>query len=302
MAPLSVPPVPFARPGGQARMGSAHHGLARAAKPARLGAMRTALDTHVHLHPFYDLAHAFAAARDVLLGATGSGGAAGLCLTEASGCRAFEALRDGRLAAPGWSVEAAADGLTLRLAPAAGGEGLWIVAGRQIVTRERIEVLALGCGAEVPDGLAAEDAVGRAQTAGALPVLPWAPGKWFGGRGRRVAALMDRFGPSALVLADTALRPVGWPTPVLIRRGLREGFRVLAGSDPLPLPREERRIGRYATVVDGLPHPHQPAASILRLVGPGGPPLQAVGRRPCLSATALRLFRHARAKRASRSG
>jgi hypothetical protein len=260
--------------------------------------MRTALDTHVHLHPVYDLARTFAAARDVLAGAAGPDGAAGLCLTEAAGCRAFDTLRDGGWVVPAWTVAPAEDGRTLRVSPATGGEGLWIVAGRQIVTRERIEVLALGCGTEVPDGLAAEDAVGRVSSTGALPVLPWAPGKWFGGRGRLVATLMDRFGPSAVALADTALRPIGWPTPVLIRRGLREGFRVLAGSDPLPFAGEEGRIGRYATVVDGPLDPDEAAASILRLLGPGGPPLLTVGRRPCFPATALRLLRHARAKRA----
>jgi len=264
--------------------------------------MRTALDTHVHLHAFYDLAPALESARDRLVRAAGPGGAAGLCLTEAAGCRAFDALRDGSLAAPGWTVVPAADGLALRVNPAAGGEGLWIVAGRQIVTRERIEVLALGCGVEVPDGLAAEDAVGRVREAGALPVLPWAPGKWFGGRGRRVAALMDRFGPSVLALADTALRPLGWPTPVLIRRGLRDGHRVLAGSDPLPLAGEERRIGCFASVVNGAPAAAAPAASILRMLGPGGPPLRTAGRRPCAVATALRLVRHARAKKDARQG
>lgn len=262
--------------------------------------MRTALDTHVHLHPFYDLAPAFAAARERLIRAAGPGGAAGLCLTEASGCRAFDALCDGSLAVPGWAVVPAADGLALRLNPVTGGEGLWVVAGRQIVTRERIEVLALGCGAAVPDGLAAEDAIGRVRAAGALPVLPWAPGKWFGRRGRLVASLMDRPGPSVLVLADTALRPVGWPTPVLIRRGMREGFRVLAGSDPLPLAGEEGRIGRFATVADGLPDPDAPAGSILRLLGPGGPPLRTAGRRPCAVATTLRLVRHARARKSAR--
>ena len=264
--------------------------------PLDSGVMRTALDTHVHLHPFYDLARAMDGARAALASAAGPGGAAGLCLTEAAGCDAFGALRDGRWVVPGWTVAAAGDGLALQLRPAAGGEGLWVLAGRQIVTRERIEVLALGLGGEVPDGLEAAEAIGHVRAAGALPLLPWAPGKWFGGRGRLVAALMDRFGPSAVALADTALRPIGWPTPVLIRRGLREGFRVLAGSDPLPLPGEERRIGRYATVADGLPDPGSPARSVLHLLGPGGPPLRTAGQRPCPVATLLRLVRHARAK------
>lgn len=259
--------------------------------------MRSAFDTHVHLHPFYDLARAFAAARDVLSAAAGPGGAAGLCLTEAVGCDAFGALRDGRWAVPGWTAVSSTDGLTLRLDPAAGGNSLWILAGRQIVTRERVEVLGLGLHATVPERLDAAETVERVRAAGALAVLPWAPGKWFGRRGRIVAALMDRFGPDAVALADTTLRPLGWPTPLLIRRAVRAGFRVFAGSDPLPFAGEEARIGSLATVVDGVPDGALPAASILRLIGSSVRPVGVCGRHPGPIETALRLRRHAAAKR-----
>lgn len=260
--------------------------------------MRSAFDTHVHLHPFYDLARAFAGARAVLSAAAGPGGAAGLCLTEAAGCDAFGALRDGRWTVPGWTVVPAADDLTLRLDPAARGEGLWILAGRQIVTRERVEVLGLGLRAAVPEQLDETDTVERIRAAGGLAVLPWAPGKWFGRRGRLVASLMDRFGPDAVALADTTLRPVGWPTPTLIRRARREGFRVFAGSDPLPFAGEEMRIGSLATVVDGIPDAASPGRSILRRIGSPALSAHIRGSRPGPIETAIRLRRHAQAKRA----
>lgn len=259
--------------------------------------MRSAFDTHVHLHPFYDLARAFEGAWAALSAAAGPDGAIGLCLTEAAGCDAFGALRVGRWTVPGWIAVPAADDLTLRLQPAAGGDGLWVLAGRQIATRERIEVLGLGLHAAVPERLSAVETVERVRAAGALAVLPWAPGKWFGRRGRLVAALMDRFGPEAVALADTTLRPVGWPTPLLIRRAIREGFRVLAGSDPLPFPGEEARIGSLATVVDGIPDGASPTRSILHLIGSSALPVRVCGRRPGPIETAIRLRRHAKAKR-----
>ena len=262
------------------------------------GPMRTALDAHVHLHPFYDLPRAFSTARARLAAAGGNGDGV-LCLTEAAGCDAFGALRDGRWPVSGWTPVLAADGLALRLESSAAGSCLWVLAGRQIVARERVEILGLGLAAAIPGGLAVGDAVERVRDAGALPVLPWAPGKWLGGRGRVIASLMDRFGPGALLLADSSLRPLGYPTPILLRRAEREGFRVLAGSDPLPFPGEERRIGSYATVADGRLDPEAPARSILGLLGPGGPALAVAGRRPCPGVTILRLVRHARAKRAT---
>ncbi len=258
--------------------------------------MRTAFDTHVHLHSFYNLARGFDGARAALSAAAGAGGSMALCLSEAVVCDAFGALREGRWAVRGWTVAPTTDDLTLRMQPATGGEGLWILAGRQIVTRERIEVLALGLRAEISDRLATVDTIERVRSAGALPVLPWAPGKWFGGRGRTVASLMDRYGPDVLVLADSTLRPIGWPMPDLLRRGLHEGFRVLAGSDPLVFAGEERRIGRFASVVDGVPDESGPAKSILRLLGPGGPPLRTCGMRSCPVTVAVRILRHMRAR------
>jgi hypothetical protein len=112
---------------------------------------------------------------------------------------------------------------------------------------------------------------------------------------------MDTFGPAVVALADTTLRPLGWPEPALFQRARREGFRILAGSDPLPFAGEESRIGRYATVVDLVSEDPANADSILRLLSPGGPPAGFAGGRGCPFDTALRMARHAAAKRGRRA-
>jgi len=261
---------------------------------------RAAFDAHVHLHPYYDLGGGLRDARDRLLAAAGGGGIAVLCLTEAAGCDMFDALRQGRADTPGWSVETIRDDRLLRLRRTDGGGDLWILAGRQIAARERIEALGLGLTEPAPDGLAAADTIRRVRDAGALPVLPWAPGKWFFERGRIVAGLMDAFGPDEVALADTTLRPIGWPEPALFHRARRDGFRILAGSDPLPFAGEEKRIGRYATAIDGEPRDDMSADAFLRLLGPGGPPAELAGSRGCPVDTAFRLMRHMAAKRRAR--
>ena len=64
------------------------------------------------------------------------------------------------------------------------GQDLSIVAGRQIVTAENLEILALGFDAGLDDGLPIDEVILAVQAAGALCVLPWGFGKWTGKRGQ----------------------------------------------------------------------------------------------------------------------
>lgn len=122
---------------------------------------------------------------------------------------------------------------------------LTVVAGRQIVTAERIEVLALGTRASLPDGEPLEPTIARAHDAGALVVLPWGVGKWLGQRGRLVAnALLNRQGRPVLA-GDNGGRPSLWPEPPVFTLLRSRGLPVLPGTDPLPIPGEEEQVGRY---------------------------------------------------------
>lgn len=204
--------------------------------------MQIAADTHVHVYPFYDLAAQFDAAMqnlpraDVRL----------LCLTERQGQHEFQALRSGDRKAEGWTVEATDEAEALR-ARGAKGE-LFILAGRQIVTAEKLEVLALGRDLAIPDGLPLADTLARVRDGDAIPVLPWGLGKWWGRRGTCVQNCLDTAPPGDLVFADTSLRPAVFPEPALLRSARSRGFSILHGTDPLPRSHEETLTGRWATV------------------------------------------------------
>jgi hypothetical protein len=251
-------------------------------------------DTHVHLYPCHDLRAALDGARARLDGA----GAAPadvrvLLLSERRTDRMFAALRDGA-AGPlgGWRCAGGAGGALVLSAP--GGGALHVLAGRQLVTRERLEVLALATEAAFDDGLSVREALGAVRAAGGVPVLPWAPGKWFFARGRIVAELLADSVPGDFLVGDTALRPLGWPEPALMRAARERGFAVLAGSDPLPFPGEEHRAGRYGVEFDGAFDPARPAASIRALLPTPG---RLIGRRLSFPGVVRRLWKNARRRR-----
>lgn len=155
----------------------------------------------------------------------------------------------------------------------------YLIAGRQIISRERLELLALGVCTTIADGHTAEDTLAMIQQAGGLPVLPWAPGKWFGQRGKVIARILSRSQPRTLLVGDSLLRPTVWPTPRLLNEARQRGFKLLCGSDPLPLPGEERWAGHYASRADLPFSPAQPTASLLELLTAPGALLAPSGRR-----------------------
>jgi ubiquinone/menaquinone biosynthesis C-methylase UbiE len=135
-----------------------------------------------------------------------------------------------------------------------GARELLIVAGRQIVTSEGIELLTLGTREVIPDGLDLELSLRKAAHSDALPVLPWAAGKWLGRRRRDIAAAL--LGPAASLLpvalpGDNGGRPWFWPRPGEYSAARRLGRALVSGSDPLPLPGDERRVGSFGFWLDG---------------------------------------------------
>ncbi len=254
--------------------------------------MLTALDAHVHIYPFHDAALLLRTLHANLLGHTQADATAAL-LAERHDCDAFDALAAS--APPGLACTLSADGSCLSIETGS-RPALLLFAGRQVVTSERLEILALLTRSRIPDGVPARETVSRILAAGGVPVVSWAPGKWFFARGRVVRALLDAFTPGKLLLGDTSLRATLWPTPRLMRAAANRGFHVLCGSDPLPVPGEEGWAGRYATVIEGAFDPAAPTASMRRLLFEGGTP-RPCGRRASALRMVLRVAANARAAR-----
>jgi hypothetical protein len=124
-------------------------------------------------------------------------------------------------------------------------EEIHVVAGRQVVTVENIEVLALFVEQGLTNGLSLDETVDRVKELGGIPVLPWGAGKWFGKRGTIIKKFLVNHKKGNLFLGDNGGRPRFWPTPNLFSLAEKTGFVVLPGSDPLPLPSEALRVGRF---------------------------------------------------------
>ena len=124
-------------------------------------------------------------------------------------------------------------------------EKLYFVAGRQVVTAQSIEVLALFCSDTIQNGLSLKNTVAAIRQSRAIPVLPWGVGKWLGKRGQQIKEFLLSDGEGLLFLGDNGGRPKLWPTPTLFTQGLEKNIAVLPGTDPLPLPDEALRVGSF---------------------------------------------------------
>lgn len=155
----------------------------------------------------------------------------------------------------------------------------WVLAGRQIVTRENLEVLALASDQKIPDGLPIREVLDKLLAEKSLAVLAWGVGKWFFGRGKIIRDIIAGYRSPSLLIGDNSARPRLWPKPKLFKLAARAGFAVINGSDPLPFPQEESRVGSYGFVLEGAFDAQRPAASLKNLLTSGEKSIQFFGKR-----------------------
>jgi hypothetical protein len=204
------------------------------------------LDAHVHVYPQFNAAGLLTAAARNFRAAAARLGAptwqAYLLLTETARDHWFDT-------AAGAPAQSGLDGWQLRLRDhcdasmeaVRGEDRLVIVAGRQIVTAERLELHAIGTRMRFADGLPARATLAEIAASGALALLPWGVGKWLGAR-RSIAERLLRSEVAELraLPADNGGRPWFWPERLLaVGKGP-----LLRGSDPLPLRGQETRAGQ----------------------------------------------------------
>ncbi len=214
------------------------------------------VDTHTHMHTIFNVEKFLDAA---LLHMTAQAKAdeqtdRALCLTETRDQHFFKDLtsRMGETGAGPWQACHAPDSVSIRL-DRASGHSLWLVAGRQIATSERLEILCLGHDADIPDHIhSLTELTPMILQLGGLPVLPWGFGKWTGGRGRAVKAFLEQGSvPDNICLGDNSNRPRLWPEPEAFAIARKKNIAILPGSDPLPLASTCADVGRYGLRMDG---------------------------------------------------
>lgn len=207
---------------------------------------RLLVDGHVHFHSAHRM-DVFIESAIGNLSRNGSG-IPTLLMTEGAGAHVFRDWIDGKCACE--------VGRTSELDSIMLADRLLVIAGRQVVTAERIEVLALATASDFEDGLSLNETIEAVKAAGGIPILPWGVGKWFGERGRLVVEAVRKHG---VMVGDNAGRPLGWPKPPLFNK-----HPVIPGSDPLKAEGEERMVGRYGFILECDFDSQRPAESIRR--------------------------------------
>ena len=219
------------------------------------------VDGHVHVHAGHDHSRFLSAAvRNLSRFGTGL---PVLLLAEMSDSHVFEEWRKG--GAP-WPLATTDEAESIFL-----DSKLLVVAGRQVVTAERVEVLALLTAERFPDGMKLTETLTAIADTDAVAVLPWGVGKWIGRRGREVIAALAQHD---VFLGDNAGRPIGWPAPKQFRDNV-----VLPGSDPLRLASEESMVGSFGFALTCDLDVAKPAAGIRTSIRKLERSPDAVGRR-----------------------
>lgn len=259
------------------------------------------IDAHVHCYPCYDLP-AFLLAASQNLPRLSPVDTRVLALAERADCHFFRSLAQDELPLPpdfrivAYDPEGA---VKLRHVPT--HSDLWVLAGRQHNTAEKVEICSLFSDAPLPATLALPDLLAAIYDANAVPLLNFAPGKWLFKRGKLLAAAIRALPPEKpFLFADTSLRPIGWPTPALLRLAKTLRRPVLAGSDPLPFASEAAWPGAYCASL-ACPPPPDPSSLVpyLRSILLATPPpaFRLVGRRSAPLALFSRLRQNSSAKR-----
>ncbi len=242
------------------------------------------VDGHVHLHDVFDVATFLSnAAANFREWATRLGWPRTvpgcLLLAESHGIDRYTELRQ---QIPGgfgrWTFRTTNEECSLIARNRDGDPALVLIAGRQIVTKERLEVLALGCVRHFDDGEPLNDIVASVLACDALCVVPWGFGKWSGRRGAVVRGLLDSVVADRIFLGDNGGRLGLGLRPRLFKVAETRGVRILPGTDPLPFHSQVRKAGGYGFVLQGFFDERAPAACIKALLGQATPQPRVFGR------------------------
>ena len=137
----------------------------------------------------------------------------------------------------------------------------YILKGRQIVSKEKLEVLAVATAHHMADGLPIREVLEKIVNREEIAVLAWGVGKWFLKRGKIINQILNEMKSPYLFVGDNSARPGLWPMPGLLKIAKNMGIPLINGSDPLPFETEVKKVVSYVFTIKGEFDSLQPGKS-----------------------------------------
>ncbi len=249
-----------------------------------MGQATLAIDGHVHLYPIYNLKNAVESGVNNLKFYSKKWTSSIIpvwLLVERSDANFFDQIYQSpnRYEYDGATFKQGSDDLT-NVVEKHNEPILYIFAGRQLVTKEGLEVLSLVSNLNVPDRhKSINDVIQLVKDSGGIVTLNWAPGKWFFNRGKVIARQIKEKSINQIFIGESTLRHTLWPEPKLVKRARKKGFPIIAGSDPLPFADEEKCIGCFGFLIKGNFDPEKPAQSFRDLMNCNEKDVRIIGKR-----------------------
>ena len=232
------------------------------------------VDAHVHLYECYDLSEFLTSARtnfsrEACRRKHNANFSAFLLLTDAANQNSFNRLTHyatSQKQVGNYLIKITPDKNTLLATHIIDDGRLYLVAGRQIVTAEKLEVLALFTNTNFKEGAPLAQTVKLIEKKGGIPVIPWGTGKWLGKRGKILTEFISKY-QNNIFLGDNGGRPTFWPTPSHFKYARRIGMQILPGSDPLPFSTESKRAGSFGFTLNTSVNDKYPSENLKKALG-----------------------------------
>jgi hypothetical protein len=197
-----------------------------------------------------------------------------LLLSEAKQDNWFNCLKSNTIKSKNWSFTATEEPDSI-LAINSSGNKLLIINGRQIVTSENLEILALATNNVLEDGKPLNSVIKWIKDQQVIPVIPWGFGKWWGKRGKILSQVLATTNSDGVFLGDNSGRPWFLGQPQHFVQAIRDQRLILPGSDPLPFAREERRPGSIGFYFSDFIDKTRPATCLRQYLNKPGAQVEA---------------------------
>lgn len=172
-----------------------------------------------------------------------------LCLTEMQGVNFFSKIcsEDNFLSAELFTINTTDERISI-IVENNKKQRIVIIAGKQIISKEGIEVLALFSDDQFDEKIETSSLIKIINGKKGIPVLPWGVGKWIGNKGKVIKELLGS--KLNFYIGDNSGRLKLLPEPSLFKTAINNNHFVLHGTDALPISTQVNKTGKFGFILD----------------------------------------------------